>query len=213
MGSSRVPTQHSQRLDARICRVEVVWCMPTLARCVQWLHVEDIDALHLSQNFQSLETSGLVEIGGDGTGLTTGRLKVAIALDICAVRPSALLPHILTFPAKSHTHRREAAGGWASRRFWGRWRSLCMLLVVCWDGLRGAARGSHWERTSARGERKGAGGGGADDGTLGKRGGGAAEEHGGGGGGCNAAVQDCESEELGDVVGLIRELPPPVRAR
>lgn len=34
-------------------------------------HVEDVNPLHFPQNLNTLKTSGLLEIGGDGAGLGT----------------------------------------------------------------------------------------------------------------------------------------------
>lgn len=50
---------------------------------IQWPHVEDVDALHLSENFETLQTGGLLEIGGDGSGLRTRANKVGLGLDLC----------------------------------------------------------------------------------------------------------------------------------
>lgn len=55
----------------------------SLPRCVQRAHVEDINALHLSEDFQTLQTSGLLDIGRDGTSGSTGSDKVILGLDIC----------------------------------------------------------------------------------------------------------------------------------
>lgn len=46
-------------------------------------HVEDVNALHLSDEFKTLETSGLLDVGGDGTGLSTGGDEVLLGLDLC----------------------------------------------------------------------------------------------------------------------------------
>lgn len=54
----------------------------TLSACVEGLHVEDVDALHLSEDFETLETGGLVNVGGDGTGLGTSGHKVMVVLDL-----------------------------------------------------------------------------------------------------------------------------------
>ena len=50
---------------------------------VQWPHVENVNALHLSENFQTLKTGGLLDIRGNGTGLRTRGKKVGITLDLC----------------------------------------------------------------------------------------------------------------------------------
>lgn len=54
----------------------------TLSACVEGLHVEDVDALHLSEDFETLETGGLVNVGGDGTGLGTRGHQVMLVLDL-----------------------------------------------------------------------------------------------------------------------------------
>lgn len=57
----------------------------TLARGVQGAHVEDVDALHLAENLETLETGGLLEVGRDGSGGGTGATKVVLRLDLCAI--------------------------------------------------------------------------------------------------------------------------------
>jgi len=54
----------------------------TLAGGIQGTHVEDVDALHLSDELQTLETGSLDEVGGDGTGLGTGGNQVILRLDL-----------------------------------------------------------------------------------------------------------------------------------
>jgi hypothetical protein len=51
---------------------------------VQWPHVEDVNALHLSEDFETLKTGGLLGIGGNGTGLRTRGKKVGLSLDLCS---------------------------------------------------------------------------------------------------------------------------------
>lgn len=51
-------------------------------RGVQGAHVEDVNTLHLSEDFETLETGGLLEIGRDGTGGGTRSDKVVLSLDI-----------------------------------------------------------------------------------------------------------------------------------
>jgi hypothetical protein len=53
-------------------------------RGIQGPHVEDVNTLHLSQNLQTLDTSGLLEVRRDGAGLGTGPHKVVDGLDICS---------------------------------------------------------------------------------------------------------------------------------
>jgi hypothetical protein len=54
----------------------------TLAGGIKGTHVEDVNALHLSDEFQTLETGGLLEIGGDCTGLSTRGEEVVLDLDL-----------------------------------------------------------------------------------------------------------------------------------
>lgn len=57
----------------------------TLAGGIERAHVEDVNSLHLSDKFQTLETSGLVEIGRNGTGLGTRSEKIILDLDLYSV--------------------------------------------------------------------------------------------------------------------------------
>lgn len=50
---------------------------------IQWLHIEDIDTLGLSQQLKTLQTSRLVEIVGDSSDLTARGQQVFIGLDLC----------------------------------------------------------------------------------------------------------------------------------
>lgn len=54
-------------------------------------HVEDVNALHLSDEFKTLETSGLLDVGGDGTGLSTGGDEVLLGLDLFERKDLAIL--------------------------------------------------------------------------------------------------------------------------
>lgn len=54
-----------------------------LAAGVQRPHVEDVNTLHLSENLETLDTGGLLEIGGDGTGSGTRTAEVIYGLDVC----------------------------------------------------------------------------------------------------------------------------------
>jgi hypothetical protein len=54
-----------------------------LARRVQRPHVEDVDALHLSEDLETLDTGGLLEVGRDGSGGRTGADEVVDVLDVC----------------------------------------------------------------------------------------------------------------------------------
>ena len=53
---------------------------------VQRAHVEDVHALHLSENLETLETGSLLEIGGDGAGSSAGTEEIFIALDLYSKR-------------------------------------------------------------------------------------------------------------------------------
>lgn len=55
---------------------------PTCAGRVKGRHVEDIDTLDLSEKFETLETGGLIDVGGDGAGRGTGSDKVGSVLDL-----------------------------------------------------------------------------------------------------------------------------------
>jgi hypothetical protein len=46
-------------------------------------HVEDVNPVHFPQNLNTLETSGLLEIGGDGAGLGTLGEKIILILYLC----------------------------------------------------------------------------------------------------------------------------------
>lgn len=176
----------------------------TFARSVQWLHVEDINSLHLSQNFQTLETGGLVEIGGDGTGLTTGWHQVVHALDLCVFPPSALSRYTRLPLMLSHSPSRGCSWLDFSPTL-GSLEEAARVLVVCYVGLSrrcsveplGAV---HWRAVSAK-DRVAAGrimARLASAGAARRRNMATVRVD------CNASAQDCESESFGDVVGLIR---------
>jgi hypothetical protein len=65
----------------------------TFAGRVQWPHVEDINALHLSQDLQPLETGGLLEVGGDGTRWSSGADEVLGLLDLYYAQQISLHSH------------------------------------------------------------------------------------------------------------------------
>lgn len=50
---------------------------------IKWSHVEDVDTLHLSEDFETLETSRLLEVGRDGAGLGTRCKQVFVSLYLC----------------------------------------------------------------------------------------------------------------------------------
>ena len=59
------------------------WVFLTGTAGIKRPHVEDVNPLHFPQNLNTLETSGLLEIGGDGTGLGTLGEEVIWTLDLC----------------------------------------------------------------------------------------------------------------------------------
>ena len=54
----------------------------TLFRRIQGSIFEDVDPLHLSNEFKTLETGRLLEIGGDSAGTSTRGKKILLLLDI-----------------------------------------------------------------------------------------------------------------------------------
>lgn len=51
---------------------------------VERSHVENVNSFHLAENFQTLQTSGLLEIGRDGAGVSTRTEEVNVGLDLCS---------------------------------------------------------------------------------------------------------------------------------
>lgn len=80
MGSSNVPIATLVSYRSQIRQSE-----HTLAGSIKRPHVEHVNAPHLSEQFQTLKTGGLLEIAGDLTGLTTGGEEVIFGLHICIV--------------------------------------------------------------------------------------------------------------------------------
>jgi len=78
MGSSGVPARIS--IPSTLYGVGV--CTETAG--IEGPHVEDVDALHLSEDFETLETGRLLGVGRDGTGLSTLGDEVLHGLDRCA---------------------------------------------------------------------------------------------------------------------------------
>lgn len=70
------------RIDGRLRRDK----LPTLPRGIQRPHVENVIALHLAQQFQTLQTGRLVEIRRDGAGLGTRSEQIVLSLDLCERR-------------------------------------------------------------------------------------------------------------------------------
>jgi hypothetical protein len=55
----------------------------TLPGGIKRPHVEDVNALHLSDEFETLEAGGMLNVGRDGTGLGTWGDEVLLGLDLC----------------------------------------------------------------------------------------------------------------------------------
>ena len=62
-----------------------MWGLCTGAGSIEWLHVEDINAVHLSENLKTLKTGGLLNIGWDGSGWGSWWEEIGLALDLCFV--------------------------------------------------------------------------------------------------------------------------------
>lgn len=52
------------------------------AASVERAHVEDVDALHLTENLETLDTSGLLEIGRDSSGGSTRTEEILLSSDL-----------------------------------------------------------------------------------------------------------------------------------
>ena len=52
------------------------------ATCIQRLHVEDIDILHLTQDLESIQARGLLEVGRDGARSGAGREEILFRGDL-----------------------------------------------------------------------------------------------------------------------------------
>lgn len=55
----------------------------TLPGRIQRLLVEGVETLHLTDELETVETGGLLDIGGDGAGFGTGGEEVVFSLDFC----------------------------------------------------------------------------------------------------------------------------------
>lgn len=54
----------------------------TLPRSIQRLLVEGVETLHLTDELETVETGGLLDIGGDGAGFGAGRDEVVFSFDL-----------------------------------------------------------------------------------------------------------------------------------
>ena len=72
-------------LEDPLCRdlLLLLHHLPTFARSVQRLHIEDIHALHLPQDLQALQARRLLDIRGHGADRAAGGQEVAFRLHVC----------------------------------------------------------------------------------------------------------------------------------
>jgi hypothetical protein len=54
-----------------------------LAGGIEWAHVEDVNAVHLAENLETLETGGLVEVGWHGASWGSRWEEVVLGLNLC----------------------------------------------------------------------------------------------------------------------------------
>lgn len=74
------------------------WSWLTLPRGVERPHVENINALHLAEDFEALKTGRLLEIGGDSARLGTGPDEVVSRPHLCPHKTNRQ-PSVLPFTA------------------------------------------------------------------------------------------------------------------
>jgi hypothetical protein len=55
----------------------------TFARSIQWLHIKNINALHLPQNLESLQSGRLLQVRGHRCDCCSGTDEVCLILDFC----------------------------------------------------------------------------------------------------------------------------------
>ena len=117
IGSATVPV-HYLASDSSHASSNYVFPETAQAGCVfltgtagiQRPHVEDINPLHLPQNLKTLETSRLLEIGGDGAGLGTLGEEIILALDLCIAISTVPVPKkIVWLLAGRGTYQRKAS--------------------------------------------------------------------------------------------------------
>jgi hypothetical protein len=181
MGSSGVPASISMPSAVH----GVGGCTKTAG--VEGPHVEDVDALHLSEDFEALETGRLLGVGGDGTGLSTLGDEVLHGLDRCALS-AMIAPAVgdaMSEPGREKAGARTVELLEALEDAGGVGRVAGLLLVgglglrVACASVNGSPWSSSWGSLTAH---KGGGEGAAGDGGGGRAPGGgngrALEEHG-----------------------------------
>lgn len=77
-------TSSRPRLSQNALRRKL-WDVCTGAGSIEWLHVEDINAVHLSEDLKTLKTGGLLDIGWDGSDWGSWWEEIGLALDLCFV--------------------------------------------------------------------------------------------------------------------------------
>ena len=58
------------------------WDKHTLSGSIKGPHIENVNALHLSDKFETLKTGSLLDIGGNGTRLGTRGNQILLGLDL-----------------------------------------------------------------------------------------------------------------------------------
>ena len=141
---------------------------------VEGRHVEDVDALHLSQDFEALQPGGLFEVGGDGAGRSAGGHEVVFVFDFC-VALSVPLPSLLSLQSSCRTGEgcdEFALFAWLGVAFGGfdwEYVSMAFPLLV---GPR-----CYWGRTASGGDGEGAPDCGSEDCSPHESRGGSSHEH------------------------------------
>lgn len=107
----------------QLLSTQVITASLTPAGGIKGLHVENVDALHLAENLETLETGGLLEIGGDSAGGGTGAEEVILGLDLCLSRKVYMsvmyVFRRMRFRPSPRTvmERGKAIGSWAELRY------------------------------------------------------------------------------------------------
>lgn len=96
---------------------------------IQRPHVEDVNPLHFPQNLNTLETSRLLEIGGDGAGLGTLGEEVVSTLDLCV----DVSNHLVSKKVVGFCRKSWAVGG--HTRKWLRLSSDAVLVALLYSNI------------------------------------------------------------------------------
>lgn len=99
------------------------------ARGVERLHVEDVDALHLAQDLEAVETGRLVEVGRDRASGGAWGKEVGFGLDLCCARMAVswgcTRGGVIAW-GEALAYPRTSSLPWKARQAWG--RALLRLL-------------------------------------------------------------------------------------